>query len=108
MARFLIWGGFALTALGIGSCAIGMLASLASAGTREQAGASTDDLIGLVSGGGYMFVGGILSVVIGSILKAFDVDGKLRTASLKRCPFCAEKIHRNAVKCRFCGEVLSD
>ena len=27
--------------------------------------------------------------------------------SLKRCPFCAERIQSEAVKCRFCGEFLN-
>lgn len=28
--------------------------------------------------------------------------------STKKCPFCAEEIARDAVKCKHCGEYLTD
>ena len=108
MARFFLWGGFTLLVLGIGSCTIGMFAAVAGPEFRNQAEVTSEDLSNLGSGAGYLFVFGFLSVIAGSVLKAFDVEGKMRSASQKRCPSCAEKIHRKAVKCRYCGEEFSE
>ena len=81
-----------------------MVAAVAGPEFRNQAEVTSGDLSNLGSGAGYLSVFGFLSDIAGSLLKPLIlmIDGKVRSASQKRCPFCTEKIHRKATKCRYC------
>lgn len=66
-------------------------------------------LFAMLTGGVSLFmavvclVGFAISYSIGREMKTEKID----TASLIKCPSCAGLIQKDAIKCRFCGDILA-
>jgi hypothetical protein len=75
-------------------------------------------IIGLITGGWLWFIGTLVLGIIG-LVDVFKKEDSKQSADwnqpvqkaenemeMKECPFCAEKIKRNAKVCRFCGKEI--
>lgn len=52
-------------------------------------------------------IGGVLILILGSVLYNKEVKRIKQERNLIECPFCKEKIQPNAIKCKHCGSDLT-
>ena len=59
----------------------------------------------------FFFISLLLSPIVGIIwallLKDESEEKSIKFGDLKKCPFCAEAVKYEAIKCKHCGELLS-
>ena len=73
-ARFLLWGGLAITLLSLGACGVGCLAGVAAVGEgiESEGGEEAASFAGRSAAVSFLaFIIGIIMLIIGAVLKAF-------------------------------------
>ena len=54
-----------------------------------------------------MFIAKLDKIGVALLSRVCSVNGSTREKIMKKCPFCAEDIQDEAIKCKHCGEFLN-